>query len=151
MTSQNYGANAGVSDARFINTYIVFWGDERKRLSLVGTVDGAARDPNSGVLGLIRPGMMFGQVTATGKLMPYDPTASDGTEVFKGIIGEELNMLDYRDGSNEDKTNTNIYVSAPVRASDLLIGGEPLIGHPEEAAARAALANNFILDDLLTI
>lgn len=149
MVSQNFGTTAGVGDAVFTNEYQIFWGDERKRLTLTGTVAQDVSDPNSGNQYIVRPGLMLGKRTSDNKLVAWNPDGSDGSENFVGILGEELFMADPQDFSLEEKTNVNVIVSAPVRASQLLIEGVALIGNGDEAAARTALANNFVLDDIL--
>lgn len=149
MTSQNYGSTAGVGDAVFSREYQIYWGDERKRLKSSGTVAADVVDPNSGNRFIVRPGNLLGKRTADNKLVMYNPSGTDGSENFVGILEEDLFMANQQTFEPEEKTNVNVAVSAPVRAGQLFIGGVPFVGHPDESAARAAMDSRFVLDDIL--
>ena len=42
----------------------------------------------------LRPGLVLGKVTATGRYKEYDDTDADGTEVAKGVLGQGVDLLD---------------------------------------------------------
>jgi len=42
----------------------------------------------------LRPGLVLGKITASGKYAQYDDGAADGTETAVGILKEEVNLLD---------------------------------------------------------
>lgn len=89
----------------------------------------------------------MGKVTATGKYKPYDPDADDGTEAIAGVLEAELIMTQPISGSDADRFGP-VIVKAPVKASSLLVEGNPLIGSADEVAARAGLnAKRFAIDD----
>ena len=41
--------------------------------------------------GLLQPGMVLGKVTATGKYLPYDNAATDGTQSAAAVLFAEVN------------------------------------------------------------
>lgn len=150
-TSQNRFSYAGVSETHETRTYEIFWGGDRSHIQILrlpAQVDGALRDVNNENATILRPGMMMAKRTADGKFVFYNPAGADGSEVFLGVLEYELVMVDPLTGTSEGKF-TELVVTAPVYAETILIAGEPLVGHASEAAARAALAPRFILDDLL--
>ncbi len=66
------------------------------------TVSSAARDAgNTGETTTLRPGLVLGLITASGLYKEYDPYASDGSETAKGILEEQVKVID------EDANATN--------------------------------------------
>lgn len=63
----------------------------------------------------LNPGTVLGQVSATGKYVPFDDAASDGRETAAGILNEKL----VNEGVAADATATIINWGAEVRADDL--------------------------------
>jgi len=64
----------------------------------------------------LRPGMVLGKLTATGKYVPYDNAGSDGSETAAGILyGELVNAA----VSPADKTGVVVNLNAEVRKADL--------------------------------
>jgi len=58
------------------------------------TISAAARDDANTPTTTIRSGKAMGIITATKLALENDATASDGSEVFAGILLEEVNLLD---------------------------------------------------------
>ena len=89
----------------------------------------------------------MGKVTATGKLLQWDNSASDGSETVYGILPVELVMTNPLSGTSEDKV-APIVVFAPVKVNNIRIKGAAFVGHADEAACRTELnAKRFMLDD----
>ena len=65
----------------------------------------------------LSPGYVLGQVSATGKWVPYDDTASDGREVARGVLYSELANEEL---SPADQTGVVINFGAEVREEDLV-------------------------------
>ena len=127
----------------------VLWGgDNGKGLALFksAVIDGAARDAGNTPTTVLRPGLLLGKVTATGKLKQWDNAALDGTETVYGVLLEQLRMTD-EDGNNVDRV-VRVLVWGPIKVGALLIQGATFKGHADESAARTELkAKNFMLDD----
>ena len=84
----------------------------------------------------LRPGLLMGRVTASGKWKQYDPTATDGSEVAQGILRFGVNMLD-AGGTARDKAGVFVIrgfaKNAAVYGLDLM--------------ARRQLYARFVFDD----
>jgi hypothetical protein len=94
----------------------------------------------------IREGLLVGFLTSSGELEEWDADATDGTEQLAGIVPTEFQTLDYA-GATQDRV-LDVLVSAPLKASQLLIEGAAFVGHANEYAARRALhASGSRLDD----
>lgn len=63
----------------------------------------------------LNPGTVLGQVSASGKYVPFDDAASDGRETAAGVLHGKL----VNDGVAADATAVIINWSAEVRAADL--------------------------------
>lgn len=46
----------------------------------------------------LRKGLCLGKITATDKYKEYDDSAVDGSEVFAGVLSDEIDMLNGGDG-----------------------------------------------------
>lgn len=125
----------------------IFWGgdDSHIRPLLVnGIVSGAARDAGNSPTTVLRPGLLL--ATSSGQFVQWDGSATDGTQWLTGVLPTEIRATDF-DGNNADRVLA-IAVSAPLKASQLLILGAALVGHAQEYLARRQLANaGFVLDD----
>lgn len=112
------------------------------------TIAGTARDAGNTPTTTIRAGTLLGRITASGKLKEYQPGASDGSQTFYGVLLDDTRVVD-SNGTNQDQPGARIAVAASdVRAGQLLILGNSLIGHANETATRTAMrAKFFVLDD----
>lgn len=59
-------------------------------------IDNTARDAQNSAYRTtyLRPGLVLGKVTATGRYKEYDDTDGDGTEVAKAILAQGVDLLD---------------------------------------------------------
>ena len=113
------------------------WGTRALALVFGATIDGATRDAAASPTSVLRVGLLLGVVTSSKKWKQYDPTATDGTQVARGILATPaLRTVDI-DGSNQDKAAA-VIVGGPVVASKL---------YNLDALARAHMYNRFIFDD----
>lgn len=86
----------------------------------------------------LRPGLLLGKITASGKLGAYSATATDGRDVVYGVLGVHVNMLDPVSGTAGDRTGGKIYLMAPLVASKLL---------GLDYQARTQMRGRFLFDD----
>ena len=100
------------------------------------TIDKAARDSgHTGYTTTLRPGLVLGKISASGKYAQYDPSASDGSEVAVGILKEQVKVID------SDAVATD---AAAVLVIHGRVKESALIGC--DAAAKADLAGQIIFD-----
>lgn len=125
------------------------WGGDASRIMVLQTdtkVLGAARDAGNSPTNVLRPGLLMGQVSASGGYMQYDPTATDGTQFPVGPLPVELKMIDI-DGNNVDR-HPPVIVRAPIKAANVYILGVALTSSDYQYLARRQLATNgFIFND----
>jgi len=86
----------------------------------------------------LRPGLVLGKITSTGKLKQYDPTATDGSQIATGVLMQGLAMTDPFSGTTRDKF-LGVLVSGPVR-------GAALYGLDQKARGDMK-SQGFIFDD----
>lgn len=139
----------GQTAALYSETNEFIWGGDASRIEILSlgiVVDGAARDAGSTPTTFLRPGLMMGKVTATGKHLQFDPTATDGTQHLAGILANELVAIDRF--SNDVDRMAPAVVRAPVKAANLYVLGTALQSSDYEYYARAELARvGCVLDD----
>jgi hypothetical protein len=82
------GMGNEVNTAEFDVSSLIYGGDLRNaRFIHGGIVDATSLDAgNTGNTGVLRPGLIMGQVSATGKWKQFTSGASDGTEIARGIL-----------------------------------------------------------------
>lgn len=111
--------------------------------------DSAAADAGNTPTSHLRPGLLLGKLSATGKKhLQWDPLATDGSKDLSGVLAgfDGLRMTDY----NATASPRWYYrlVRAPLLASQLLIKGSAFVGHAYEYLARRQLhMAGFVLDD----
>lgn len=66
----------------------------------------------------LRPGLVLGRITSTGKLKQYDATATDGSQIAFGVLMQGLAMTDPLSGTTRDKF-LGVLVSGPLQAARL--------------------------------
>lgn len=98
----------------------------------------SAVDSGSTPTTTLRPGLVLGQITASGKYKQYDPTSTDGSEVPVGVLRWGRNMLDPRSGSAVD------HQASLMIAGSLKVGS--LFGFDENC--RRHWGTRFMFDDL---
>ncbi len=94
------------------------WGSQFQGVFANGLIDGSSTDSGNSPTFELRPGLLLGQVTATGKYKTYSPTATDGSEVASAIILEGLRTQTF-EGVNTDRFYA-VLVGGPVQASKVL-------------------------------
>jgi head decoration protein D len=67
--------------------------DHGRESTVAVVIVSTARDSANTPTTTLRKGLVLGKVTATGKYMEYDPSASDGTETARVILDDEINLL----------------------------------------------------------
>lgn len=68
--------------------------DHGRESTVAIVLDSTARDSANSPTTTLRKGLVLGKITATGKYMEYDPSASDGTEAARVILDDEVDVLD---------------------------------------------------------
>ena len=128
----------------------ILWGGDESRIKVlrnsVYPLSSAMVDAGNSPTNWIREGLILGKISSSGKLIQWDPTATDGSESIFGVLGIQQDMVD---GNNVAVDRyCPVLVVAPVKASQLLIGGSALVGHANEYVARRQLhLIGFVLDD----
>ena len=127
----------------------IFWGGDRGKgmiLTQSGEYSGAIRDAGNTPTTDIRAGLLVAKLTSSGELEEWDSEASDGTEELWGVNPHDFRAIDFN--ANDADRVLPVVVSAPLKASQLLIKGTALTSHADEFLARRALhAAGCILDD----
>lgn len=128
----------------------VFYVDRYEKLIWESIVlSGAARDSgNTGNTTILRTGLLMGKITATGKIVEWTPTATDGSQYILGILA--MNHLAQRMGTNQDRWIGHLVVGGCVKASRLIIPGSTTMGisgNANEHIIRAQMAPRFQFDD----
>lgn len=140
----------GVGADRSVTESVILWGADQARNGVLwqsGLVSGAARDAGNTPTTVLRPGLILGKITATGKLKEWDVTSTDGSQFPYGILDTELRAQDF-DATDADRVFRVIVGRAPVKAALLLIGGTALTSATDQYLARRALvAAGCVFDD----
>lgn len=112
------------------------WGNRETVHWESGVILSSSTDAGSSPTTTLRPGLLMGKVTASGKWAPYSPTATNGTEVAQGILLNGVNMLDVT-GTAADK------------AGQFVIRGFVKNGsvYNLDALARRHMYGRFLFDD----
>jgi hypothetical protein len=134
--SSLYGSLPGFSAASETYENAFRWGRDGLGLIVGANLSGAARDAGNTPTTKLRQGLILGPVAASGKLVQYSGTATDGSDAVFGVLLSAFSMQDL-DGNDTDKF-VWVLAGGPVRAS-------ALIGLDEYA--RAAMAGRFVFDD----
>jgi len=131
-----FGLPPGVTAA--IETYVntVSWGNPILAVPFPVLISGAARDSGASPTTRLRTGLVMGQIAASGKWAQYSATATDGTQVAKGVLLFDLTMVDIA-ATNQDRQGV-VMVAGPVIANNLI---------GLDALARAQLKQQGILFD----
>lgn len=149
----DFGLIPGITADRVTQESQVWWGQRERALVFTATcpISSAATDAGNVPTTLLRAGLLLGRITATQLLVPWDPTASDGSQHIYGVLMLGLNMLDAT-GTAATRYVGWVMIGGNVRASALVIPGESaagIDGKDKELQVRAALTQTgrFLLDD----
>lgn len=112
-------ANPGFANAILTVENQFIWGFPDVQVYRKGIVlDSTTVDVGASPTTDCRAGLALGIVTSTGKAKQYDPTATDGTQVFAGFLGSNCRMFDSGTGAVADRVPAGgIVVGAPVIVS----------------------------------
>lgn len=103
-------------------------------------INGSAVDSgNTGHTGDLRAGLLLGKVLATGKVMQWNPAATDGTQDLYGVLAHMQNVT-YQGGTLDRLTA--IMVGGMVDPTKLIIPGQTGMGI-------AGNANEFLVRNML--
>lgn len=95
-------AMPGMSDPLLTAENSFLWGPIDAHRFDSGVLDSTTVDAANTPTTTLRPGLVLGRITASGKLKHYSPAATDGSQVPVGILAVELNMLDPNTGVAAD-------------------------------------------------
>lgn len=118
LLTDSYGIVPGLTTSRETYENEFRWGSQYQGVFANALIDGNTTDSGNTPTFELRPGLLLGQVTATGKWTDYDKTASDGSEVAAGVLIEGLRMLDFSNTA-VDRFYA-VLVGGPVQASKLI-------------------------------
>jgi hypothetical protein len=139
----------GTTAAVFSSARNIFWGGDDSRIKIIRTdaiFSSSLADAGNTPTTAIRPGLLLAQDSSSGKLLPWKPDATDGTQNLYAVNEHELVMVDAY-GTAADRA-AGVVVQAPLEAGSLLIGGSALVGHTDEYLARRLLSRmGCLLDD----
>lgn len=112
------------------------WGRDGLGIILGGNISGAARDAGNTPTTVLRPGLLLGQITSSGLLTNWSPTATDGSQLVHSILMTGLRVQDL-DGNNQGAF-TWVLAGGPVQAAKVL---------NLDNVARAQMRDRFLFDD----
>lgn len=118
LLTDSYGIVPGLTTSRETYENEFRWGSQWQGVFANALIDGNTIDSGNTPTFELRPGLILGQVTATGKWTDYDKSASDGSEVAAGVLIEGLRMLDF--SNNAVDRFYAVLVGGPVQMSKLL-------------------------------
>lgn len=99
------------------------------------TIASAARDSGNTVTTTLRPGLMLGKITASGKYTNYSNSASDGSQACLGILKDQVKVLD---------ADANAVDAQAVMVIHGRVDESALIG--SDSAAKSDLAGQIVFD-----
>lgn len=128
----------------------IFWG--RLDQLVIGhnvVLDGSTRDAgNTGFTTSLRPGLLLGKISATGKYKQFDPAATDGSQFVAGVLLHSLFMQ--RGGANQDRFVGYVLFGGNVKVYGLVIASETtagIVGKDAEFTIRSQMKHSFRFDD----
>jgi hypothetical protein len=116
------------------------WGGSANQVEILATggiISSAARDAGASPTTKLRKGLLLGKISASGKLVQWNPTATDGSQDVFGVLQAELSMVDLL-GNAQDR-QAPVVVKAPLRARNLYAVGLAFVGSDGEYIARKQL------------
>lgn len=131
-----------------VETNLIWGGDDNKASVItMGTqYESAIVDASASPTTAIRAGLIVGGLTPASQMTQWVSTASDGTQILRGVVPHGFSTLD-ENAVAEDQFLPMI-IRAPLMASNLLIQGAAFVGHADEFLARHNLQGmGCILDD----
>lgn len=84
-------------------------------------IDSAAVDVgNSGNTSVLRPGLVMARLDADGNWTDYDPDATDGSQIAKGILMMEVNLLRRDTGAAADQYVNAVCIGGKIKEDELI-------------------------------
>lgn len=96
-----------------------------------------ARDSGNTPTTTLRPGLVLGEISATGKYAEYDDSATDGTQTAKLILDEQIDLINEETNAAQDTQAHCVWHGR--------VSNGALIGI--DANGRTDLAGYFFFDD----
>ncbi len=152
MNYEAAGLSPGIlAQADTVEAALYWGGDEKQVRKMGGLISGSTLDLGNTPTDILRPGMLLGRITATKKLIQWDPTAVDGSENIYGVMGHDLKIN--LNGTGTDRFYGPILVGGPIKASAIFRSnatyGNPggFLTDPYENVARLQMRGRFWFDD----
>jgi len=147
MALFDFNALPGLQTAVENAERMFLWGKHEQVLYRSAIVLSTSTDKGNSPATTLRSGLVLAQLS-TGKWVPYDGDASDGSQVAAGILAQDLKMLGL-DGSVADRVGV-VIVGGPVKGGQLLYNApvasaSTLSGLDQQG--RALLSKRFVFDD----
>ena len=130
------GAAPSINAAVETTEKAIYWGGDHQQIIQNRHLKSTAVDAGNSPTSMLRPGLILGQITATGLWVEYNVDGTDGTEVARAILLDGINMLS-GDGTAEAR-HPRVLLGGNVVASQLLLLDD---------AARRTLGSAFNFDD----
>lgn len=138
-------------DGTFEN--VIYWGRFENIIYSPGEViDAATADLGNTPTDVLRAGMLLGRVASSNKWKQWAPTATDGTQIIRGVLLRDLKMN--VNGTGYDRYIGPIMLAGKVKASAIfrsVASGDPgdFVGDDYEYLARAQMCQfgRFQFDD----
>ena len=139
-----FGAPGIGSDLTTIEKQI-FWGGDASKVAtwFNGVILSSTTDDNNTPTTVLRPGLVLGRITSTGKFAAYDPTATNGAEIAIAVLAHELRMTDFNAVAG-DRVMA-VCVAGNIRGNKLIESGAT--SDTLNKMARAQMHPRFIFDD----
>lgn len=118
LLTDSYAITPGLTTSRETYENEFRWGQHSQGVFTNGLIDGSTVDTGNSPTYQLRPGLLLGQITATGKYTNYSPTATNGSEVASAVLIEGLRMQDFN-GTATDRFYA-VLVGGPVQKAKLL-------------------------------
>lgn len=138
-----------------VETYenLFYWSRYEDQVWTGVVLVGSSRDAGNSPTDILRPGILLGQIVATGKLKEWNPTGTDGSEYIFGVLGPSQKMQ--RLAVDADRWLAPVMVAGKVKADNLFIPGNAalgIVGDANEYLVRGQMANSgrFLFDDTPT-
>lgn len=132
----DWGMIPGLTTAQETFESAYTWGRSTSLLYTGGVIDAGALDPTNTPTFELRQGLLLGQKYATGTWTNYSPTASDGSEVARGVLVTQLRMQDFQ--GNTQAKFFGILVGGPIQSAKII---------GLDAMARSQMSK-FVFDDV---
>lgn len=131
---------------------VFWWGRFEQEAFIAGVLESTTVDTgNTGYTDVLRPGLLLGKNSTSGKLNVWDPDGTDGTQDIFGVLGYSQKMK--RMGTAVDRWVGWVYTWGFLKADRLLIPGNAdfgISGDTYEHLVRAQLDKRFTFSDQLS-